>query len=153
MLQTLQSNVVQGTWRPFSNSNTIGLAGYLLKIVNPASANPSIAGKAAVDLIGATSDVATDILVDDGANPVATTNQAQQVTALPLSAVDQFRVPVVSTGSVGDILVLAGSGSYGKLQQFSSSPAGTYLALGFALENYIPGQFVLVRKHMFSVSH
>jgi hypothetical protein len=153
MLQTLQSNVVQGTWRPFSNSNTIGLAGYLLKIVNPASANPGIAGKPGVDLPSATTDIVTDVLVDDGASTYATTNQAQQVTALPLSAVDQFRAPVVSTGSIGDILVLAGTGSFGKLQQFSSSASGTYQAVGFALENYVPGQYVLVRKHIFSVTH
>jgi hypothetical protein len=153
MIQTLQSNVLQGTWRPFSNSNTLGLAGYLLKIVNPVTANPSLAGKPGVDLPAATTDIVTDVLVDDGANTLATTNQASQVTALPLSAVDQFRALVISTGNVGDVLVLAGTGNFGKLQQFSSSPAGTYLALGFALESYVPGQLVLVRKHIYSVTH
>jgi hypothetical protein len=234
MLQTLQSNVIQGTWRPYSNSNTIGLAGYLLKIVNAHTNNASLAsGTPGVDLPAAVTDIVTDVLVDDGANPLATTNQAMQVTALPLQSVSQFRAIANGTGNVGDKLVLAyGSGNWGQVIGLGTTPTavitsasnaspnvfttaaahglnpgdtvvitgatgdttmngtfivntvptsttftlnklsgaalntgGTYTAssatftrqniyqvLGFALENYVAGQLVLIKRHGFSIT-
>ena len=145
------SNTLQGLWRPYANSNLIGKAGLLVKVVNPVSANPTLANNAAVDLPAAVTDIPTDLLLDDGANPIQTTNQAGLVTCVPLDSIDQFRVYTTSTGSVGDILVL--SATFGQLQKASGSAAGTYSVLFQALENYVPGQLVLVRKIKGTYTH
>jgi hypothetical protein len=145
------TNTQQGFWKPYANSNLIGKVGNLVKVVNPIGANPSLANNAGVDLPSALTDVPTDLLLDDGAATNATTNQGAQVVCVPLEAVDQFRVYTTSMGNVGDILVL--SATYGQLQKASSSAAGTYNRCFEALENYVPGQLVLVRKYPGTYTH
>ena len=138
---TTQGNLRQGDWNPIANSDLTGKTGRLLKIVNKS-------GIVAVDLPATKADVVTQILVDDGAYPPDSV-VGQPVTARPLSAITQGRVPVASTSAGGvssDALVLADptanagldSGNVIKLPVAS----GTYFRIGYALESYVAGQLV-----------
>lgn len=67
-------------------------------------------------------------------------------TVLPLVGDQQIRILAKGTGSAGDILVLAAiaGGDDGKVRAIPAT-AGQYFSPGIAEEDFVDGQFVLVR--------
>lgn len=83
-------------------------------------------------------------VLEDGASV------GENAQAIPLSPDHNRRAKLSGTCSSGDQLVLAGSGSYGKVVELPAV-ADTYLQVGIAEEDGVDGQNVLFRPSIETV--
>lgn len=138
---TTQSNTKPG---PFNVIAAVSLAGLEGRIVKLATSGGVLQATPLTALTDLALYVLVDLLTGGGA-------AGSQVTVRPLAPDEQIRIVAKGTGSAGATLVnadpTASSGvDAGKLRAVPATP-GIYVQGGFAEEDFVDGQLVLVRPH------
>ncbi len=123
-----QSNSREGIVPFLANENLTDKEGYLVKLVDAA-------GRAKVGLAAADSDQVQFVLVNGAAS-------GSPVDCQPLCANRSVRC-VASGAIAGGVAVAVKNG--GKVQTITGLGAGTYFIVGYAEEDAVDGQLVLVR--------
>jgi hypothetical protein len=127
-----QSNTVRGPFQIIGNSDLSACLGFLVKAVE---SNP--AGTAWADLPSSQSDICIGVIVDaDGEG------DEQQVQ--PLTPDQEIRIFAHGTGAAGAVVVLAGTGQFGKVITLPAG-AGHYFSPGVAMDDWVDGQLLRIR--------
>lgn len=130
----IQSNTQEGVIQIITGTTSLlGLDGTLCKIKNNAGVPSAFPPATANDI--------TPFVVEDG-------NVVGQSSGLrPLNPNRNVRIIADGSGSAGDVMV-ASANNLGQVHALPAHGGGTAMGVGVAEENYVVGQYVLIRPQV-----
>ena len=136
-----QSNTHEGAIKRASNSNLVGKENTLVKLVSNAG------GPGLFDVPAAVTDLGLYVLLNGG-----TVGAGDQDEAAPLRSNKNVRILATGNGSAGQVLI-HDPANYGQVKVDPATASSLVFSPGIAEEDFVAGQYVLVRPFPRLIQH